>query len=78
MEIKERVNVGIKIKEIRENKALSRKDLAKKAGMSYDSLGSIENGKVKEIHLNKIIKLSDILKVTLEELIVEKVSYSGV
>lgn len=73
MKFEERVNVGRKLKEIREEKKLSKKELSIKAGMSYESLRGLEIGKVKKVQLNKIIKLSEILNVSLEDLIVEKV-----
>lgn len=73
METKEIVNIAIKLKKIREEKELSKKELARKAGMSYESLRSLESGKVRGVQLNKIVKLSQVLNVTLEDLIVEKV-----
>lgn len=48
MKFEERVNVGRKLKEIREEKKLSKKELSIKAGMSYESLRGLESGKVKK------------------------------
>lgn len=60
------MNVGRRIKEIRDNAGLKAKFVAKKAGISLWYLSMIENGKRKP-SLDKLEAIADVLGVEVEE-----------
>lgn len=61
------LNYRLKIKEIRIQKGLSQKDLAKKIGISSNYLSELEHTKF-DIKLGLILEISKILEVKLEDL----------
>ncbi|WP_291629929.1 helix-turn-helix transcriptional regulator [Clostridium sp.] len=67
----ERVNLGGKLRINRKRKNYSMNELAKKSGISFNTIAGIETGRTKKMKLEEIIRMSETLGVTLEELIVE-------
>ena len=65
MDIKSRV--GTRIKELREQKAMSQKDLAYAADLDRSYIASVENGQ-RNISIVNLEKIATALKVSLEEL----------
>lgn len=60
-----------KLKEIRKSKRWSRETLAKKSGVSRDTIDALENGKtnVKEAKLNTLLSLAIALRVKVSKLL---------
>jgi transcriptional regulator with XRE-family HTH domain len=65
-----RDNLGIKVKRLRENLALSRAEVASKAGVSVSLIAQLENGRTQP-SLDTLQRLSDVLGVSPCYLIVE-------
>ena len=59
------------IKEIRETKGLSRKELAEKSGLHYNKLKDYENDyiKIENVTVGNLDKISTALECTIDELI---------
>lgn len=70
----ERVNLGMQLRVNRIRAGLSIKELAKKSGVSANSIMWVENGTTQNTRLDSIIRLADILNVSLEEIIVERIA----
>jgi len=70
----ERVNLGMQLRVNRIRQGLSVKELAKKSGVSANSIIWAENGTTQNTRLDSIIKLADTLNVSLEEIIVERIA----
>lgn len=60
--------VGKNIRELREKAGISQGDLAEAAKISHRRLSALENGKIDNISLNTIVKLSELLGCGLESL----------
>ena len=62
-----------RIKEIRESKGLSRKELAAASGLHYNKISDYENDylKTENITIGNLLRIAKALDVTLESLIVE-------
>lgn len=60
----------MRIKEIRIEKGMSRKELANNVGLGATAITNYENG-LREPKIDTLIKLSDVLGVTVDELIRE-------
>lgn len=73
VKIKEEVNLGMQLRVNRIRKGLSVKELSKKSGVSVMAIDCAENGKVKNTRLDIIIRWADVLNISLEELIVERI-----
>ncbi|MCP4481914.1 MAG: helix-turn-helix transcriptional regulator [bacterium] len=63
------MRVKINLKNIREDKELTQKQLAKKAGVSIFVITRIEQELYKEIYLSSILRLSKALNVSIYDLI---------
>ncbi|MBD3233182.1 MAG: BMC domain-containing protein [candidate division Zixibacteria bacterium] len=61
-------NIGRKIKELRESKKLSQRQLAKDSGVPQATINRIESGEIKEPSLSNVTKIADALGVTVTEL----------
>lgn len=57
----------IKLKKLREERGLSQKEIAKKIGVSRETISAYETGRAKP-SLDVALKLAKILKVSVEEL----------
>ncbi len=68
MKIKEKT-IGSKIKFWRKKKNLTQDALAKKSDMPYTSLAKIESDVIKNPSLSTLIKITDGLEITIDELI---------
>ena len=64
MEIKEKI--GNRIRDLRQAKAMSQKDLAYDANLDRSYIASVENGK-RNISIENIEKIANALKVSLKE-----------
>lgn len=60
------------IKKLRKKQNLSQEKLAQKAGITYSTLIKMESGLNKNPTLETIIKLADVFKVTIDELVGRK------
>lgn len=69
----ERVNLGMQLRVNRIRKGLSIKELSKKSGVSVTAIDHAEKGRVKNTRLDVIIRWADVLNISLEELIVERI-----
>ncbi|MFH1901763.1 MAG: helix-turn-helix domain-containing protein [Candidatus Omnitrophota bacterium] len=66
------MNIGKSIARIRENRKISRKELAQKTSVPYQTLNNIEAGRVKEPGIAALIKIAQALEVSLDTLILNK------
>ena len=57
------------LKQLRKKKGWSQEKLAREAGISYQTLIKIEQGRIKNPKLETLIKLAKALKVSLDKLI---------
>jgi len=64
--------IGKQIKELRKNKGWSQQKLAEKAGLSFNTITRIEQGIGDSPTLKTLIKLADVLGVSLDELVGRK------
>lgn len=62
------MEIGVKIRRIRELKGFSQENVAQELGMSINGYGKIERNEV-SISFDKLIKISEILNVDLESII---------
>ena len=60
---------GEKLKEVRDRRLLSQRELAEKAGLSPTTILKLEDDRVKEPHPRTIRKLADALEVDAAELV---------
>jgi transcriptional regulator with XRE-family HTH domain len=63
------MDIGEKIRQMRENKDISQVQLARLAGISNDYMNKIETGKVTNIGIEVIIAIVESLQVRIEDLI---------
>lgn len=66
------MNIGEIIAQIRKKREISRKELAQKTGVPYQTLNNIEAGRVKEPGIAALIKIAQALEVSLDTLILGK------
>ena len=74
MEIKEKI--GTRIRDLRQEKAISQKDLAYDADLDRSYIASVENGQ-RKISIVNIEKIANALKVSLKEFF-DDVSFSEI
>ena len=58
-----------RVKALRKKKGWSQQKLAQEAGLSFNAITKIEQGKAKHPTLKTLLKLSDVFKVSLDELV---------
>ena len=63
----ENIDIGFKIKKLREEKNLSQEQLANLLEISQSKLSKIENGRIKKIEINLILKFCKSIDVSLDE-----------
>lgn len=63
------MNIGRNITKIRKKRKITRRELAKKASVPYQTLNNIEAGRVKEPGIAALIKIARVLDVSLDILI---------
>ncbi len=61
-----------KVKELRKQKGWSQQKLAEKADLAFNTITKIEQGIAEHPNLKTLIKLADVLKVTIDELVGRK------
>ena len=66
------MNIGKTIARIRKKRNISRKELAQKAGVPYQTLNNIEAGRVKEPGIAALVRIAQVLEVSLDTLILDK------
>jgi len=69
MEVKEKI--GIRIRDLRQEKSMSQKDLAYEADLDRSYIASVENGQ-RNISIVNIEKIANALKVSLKEFFEDK------
>lgn len=70
--INEKINLSDKLRMYRAKNRLTQKELAEKSGLSTATIYGTENNKERRLELETILRISDALDISLEELIVEK------
>ena len=68
--------IGDKIHKLRRLNAMTQSELAERAGISVTFLSEIENGK-KSMSVDTLIKLSSVLRVSIDNLVFEEMTLSG-
>ena len=64
-----------RLKELRKEKGWSQQKLAEKAGLSFNAVTKIEQGLAKHPTLKTLIKLANVFRIGLDELIGRRQSY---
>ena len=62
-----------RVKALRKKKSWSQQKLAQEAGLSFNAITKIEQGKAQHPTLKTLIKLSDVFKISLDELVGRKI-----
>lgn len=70
--LNEKINLSDKLRMYRAKNRLTQKELAEKSGLSTATIYGTENNQERRLELESILRLSDALDISLEELIVEK------
>ena len=65
--IVENIDIGFKIKKLREEKNLSQEQLANLLDISQSKLSKIENGRLKKIEMKLVLKFCKSIDVSLDE-----------
>ena len=65
----ENIEIGFKIKKLREEKNLSQEQLANLLEISQSKLSKIENGRIKKIEINLILKLCKFIDIQFDDLV---------
>ena len=65
--IVENIDIGFKIKKLREEKNLSQEQLANLLEISQSKLSKIENGRLKKIEMKLVLKFCKSIDVSLDE-----------
>ena len=63
----EDIDIGFRIKQIREQKNLSQEQLANLLEISQSKLSKIENGRIKKIEMKLVLKFCKSIDVSLDE-----------
>ena len=66
------MDIGRNISKIRKKRKISRKELAKKTGVPYQTLNNIEAGRVKEPGIVALIKIAQALEISLDTLVLHR------
>jgi len=61
-----------RLKELRKEKGWSQQKLAEKAGLSFNAITKIEQGLAKHPTLKTLVKIADVFRVSLDELVGRK------
>lgn len=72
IKIQENENFGMQLKINRIRKGYSVKELARKSGISATTINWTEVGRTSDMRLDSVIRLAEVLDISLEELIVER------
>lgn len=67
--IVENIEIGFKIKKLREEKNLSQEQLANLLEISQSKLSKIENGRIRKIEINLILKLCKFIDIQFDDLV---------
>ena len=62
-----------KVKELRKQKGWSQQKLAEKADLAFNTITKIEQGLAEHPNLKTLIKLADVLEISIDELVGRKV-----
>lgn len=62
-------DIGKTIKQIREERNLSQRELSKMSGVTYSALTKIETGIIRSPRIEVIAKLAQALEITIDELV---------
>ena len=65
--IVENIEIGFKIKKLREEKNLSQEQLANLLEISQSKLSKIENGRLKKIEMKLVLKFCKIIDINLDD-----------
>jgi len=65
------MEIGKQIQKYRKEKGLTQDELARKADLPYTTLAKIESGMVKNPTIMTLVKIAKILKVKIDDLIIE-------
>lgn len=68
----ENENLGMQLRINRIRKGYTIKELSEKSGISSTTIAWVEVGRTSDMRLDSIIRLAEVLDVSLEELIVER------
>ena len=68
------MDIGLKIKKLRENRRLSQEELAHQLNISQTKLSNIENGKTKKVGVKMLSKICDLLGVNIDYFLDKKES----
>ena len=60
--------MGLRIKEIREEKHMTQEELVNKSGISRQTISAIENGKTTNVKSGTLIALAEALGTTLDDI----------
>lgn len=66
------MSLGEKVKEKRENRGMTQKELAQASGISQATISRLESGRVKQLKSQALRRLADALAVTIDYLVVDK------
>lgn len=64
--------MGLKVKQIREAKGLTQTELAKRSGISRQTISAIENGKTEELKIGTVKAIAAALETTIDEIFFEE------
>lgn len=68
------MDIGLKIKKLRENRRLSQEELAHQLGISQTKLSNVENGITKKVGVKMLGKICDLLGVNIDYFLDKKES----
>jgi len=60
--------MGYRVKEIRQEKNITQKELEKRSGLSRQTISAIENGRVKFVSSNTLLALAKALECDIDEI----------
>jgi len=60
--------MGYRVKELREEKGLTQEELAKRCGVSRQSISAIEKNKVEQVKSGTLIAIAEALETTIDNL----------
>lgn len=62
------LKIAENIKRLKKEKGFSKSDLVRETGLDYHTIAKIENGRTPDPRVSTIIKISKVLKVSLDDL----------